>query len=381
MRGFITFTIVSYLSLLFLGCEQINNSSNESLLNNKLSFEEVLVQIPDGMTNDWNYISESYTNNERIVSIYDQFNKRFDNYSLDRNELIGHIMPFSDTLNPFMVLPFMKTNDGFLANTDKGILLLGDNGSLLKRWDHPFKMRNPIPNFNYGKKVIYTSSHFKISTLGPSKIAINLRLPNSHHEGVFNPATFESPIFGELNLLTGHFKEYQIFFPTDFLKDGKSYPEHFDPKFTAYKEKYLAYIFGIDDKIYLYNLDNTEITNHVVSNPKFPINVSSIDINSFKNKAEFSDYKNTLDHYFALFYDNQNNILLRYYAGKVDSGDRKRFVEILNDRFEVVSYFEVDSKYMVTPLFFPNEIWFPYFSGFKSDTMKFYKVVLENGLI
>ncbi len=377
---FFTFTLSFFSLFLIWGCGHNNNSESESLFNYGLSFEEVLVPIPDGMTNDWNFISESYTNNERVVSIYDPFNKSFYNYSLDKKILVGQTMPFSDTLNPLMVLPFIKTDDGFLANTDKGILLLTDNGTLLKRWDHPFKLRNPIPNFKYGRKVIYTSSHFKISNFSPTKIAINLRLPNSHHEGVFNSASYEFPIFGELNLLTGHLKEYPLFFPIDFLKDGKSYPEHFDPKFTAFKKKYLAYMFGIDDKIYLYDLDNGKTTTHVVSNPKFPINVPSIEIDFFKNKAAFSAYKSTLNHYFALFYDYQNNVLLRYYAGQVDGGDRRRFVEILNDKLEIVSYFEVDSKYMVTPLFFPNEIWFPYFSGFKSDTMNFFKVVLEKEL-
>lgn len=372
--------LLIHLASLF-GCSHISDEGKVDLENANLFIQEVLVPIPDSMTNDWNFIAESMEDGEKLVYVFDLYSKGIHSYSLDRMELKSTIFPFSsDTLSAMSVIPFRKITGGYQVNTEKGLLQLTDKGLLNRKWDHPFQRSNPIPDFTYGQNLILFSSDFKMSGFDDSRVPITYRLINTDEDGVYQDQFYEKPLFGEFNFNTGELINYPISLPENFRSNGTSYPSLFAPKFTAFGEKKLAYLTGLDDLIQIFDITTNEITSYKVTNPDFKINIYPIDEATLKNPDQYREYRDGTSIYNGLHYDPVNSIFLRFYSGSKSGAIKKnRYVEILNEDLELLSYFTLDKEFLgaTNPLFFPGEIWFPYFMGYGQDEMKFTKIVLD----
>jgi hypothetical protein len=145
------------------------------------------------------------------------------------------------------------------------------------------------------------------------------------------------------------------------------------PSFTAMGESKLAYSFGIDDVLYVLNIQSGAIEEFKVSNPNFSLNIFPVDQASFNDPAFLDDYSESLQYYGSLYYDPYRDGLLRV-GFKQDNGQRVRVFELLDKEMNIVAQFEQPEYYSGRPLFFPNEMWFPYLQGYKEDTMKLMRV-------
>jgi hypothetical protein len=198
-------------------------------------------------------------------------------------------------------------------------------------------------------------------------------LANIGFVAVYEEDFTEYDIFGSLDLKSGDLTIFPIRFPKDFNKNGNSYPKNFLPSFTAIDDSRMAYSFGIDDIIYILDTKSGVIEEFKVSNPNFRVNMPTLDLPSFTDPSFMANFNAKVQYYGNLFYDPYQNRLIRV-GFKQDRGHSIRVFELLDNNMNIVAQFEQPEVYSGRPLFFPNEMWFPYLQGYKEDTMKLMRV-------
>lgn len=366
--------ILTIISLTVLSCAEVQ----ERNVNVSLSFDEVLLPIPEGLTNDWAGASFSIEDGKRRLHIYDPFQKIIAQYSVDEKRVINILKPFSDTLNPGNSgISLKKIESGYFIKSALGFLHLSNDGKLYNRWDDFIARKNKIENWIYSsKKRLSPSGNYLLSTSSATSTPLATELANVYWEAVFREDFYDFDILSNFDFTTGELTTFPIRFPEKFNQNGKSYPTNFKFTFTGLNDNRIAYSFGIDENIHILDVKTGKVETHEVTNPNLPLKIYPIDNASFQNKDFFTyEYLANYTHYYHLFYHPYWNGIIRM-AVHLENGVNHRIYELINSDWEVVAQFEPPSTYFAIPIFFPNEIWFPYFLGYKPDEMKYYKVTI-----
>jgi len=346
----------------------------------KLSIDEVKVPIPDDMPNDWLRITASFENGERILHQYDQYHKNIIQFSLDRKQIIKRIYPFSDTLDPGNIPVYVQRIDkGYflLGGFKLGFILIDDDENLKNLWNDFYPNKRLIKNWDYNFKYnLRPYSSTSLSMLDKQTIPIYIELANMTYDVVYRDDFYDYDIFGKLDLHTGELERFPIRFPSDFNRNGLSYPMRHLPSFAAMDDGKMAYFFGIDDTIHILDTKTGEITDYSIPNTSFPINIRPVDQAFFMDRNQYREFSSNLSYYAGLYYDPYRKGLLRM-GLKKENNRFTRIYEILDEKMNIVGQFEQPSQYSPTPFFLPNEIWFPFQMGYTEDEMKLMRVVIE----
>ena len=328
------------------------------------------------MPNDWMGVTSSIENNQRVIHIYDGYQKEIIQYNLDRKVIMKRISFLADTLNlgssPFALF---KRKDGyFLSASHKAFLVTDDNGQVLRKWDNYIPKTGIITNWNYSPKFSLRSYNtLTQSMLDDWNIPIHIEAANNAFNAVYKEDFTDRDLFATLDLENGKLRIFPIRFPQQFSANGNSYPMNYLPSFTAMGESRIAYSFGIDDVLYVLNTKSGVIEEFKVSNPNFSLNIFPVDQASFNDPAFLDDYSESLQYYGSLYYDPYREALLRV-GFKQNNGQRVRVFELLDKEMNIIAQFEQSGVFSGRPLFFPNEMWFAYLQGYKEDTMKLMRV-------
>ena len=368
------FFILIVISLSILSCK----SAQERSVNLKLTFDEVILPIPRDLTNDWAGASFSFEEGKKILHIYDPFKKDIALYSVEDKGLIERLQPFSDTLDPGNVpVRLKKIKNGYVIDSPLQIFYFDDDISLISKWDTYIPMKNKIVNRIYGSNSrLNSSGTLSLSLTSNTTIPLGIELANVYQEAVFRNDFYEFDILGNFDFTTGKLTTFPIRFPENFNQNGKSYPTNFKFTFVGLENSKIAYSFGIDENIHVLDVLTGEIDTHFISNPHLPLKIYPIDKASYIDKDFYSyQYLANYTTYRHLFYNPHWHGLLRM-STHVERGIKHRIFELINSNWEIIGQFEFPSEFSVTPIFFPNEIWFPYQLGYKPDEMKYYKVTL-----
>jgi hypothetical protein len=341
-----------------------------------LIIDEVKVSIPDDMPNDWGMATSSWEDGERILYMHDLPTQSIIKYSLDKEEILQRMNPFSDTLDPRNIpVALYKLDDGFfMESAYLGFLRMNEEGKLLHRWDTYYQRASRIKNWDYNTKYrIRNSKNSSLSVLDEWMIPIYIELANQGPAVVFNEDLYEHDLIATLDLKEGLLKTFPVRFPEGYLKNGLSYPSISMPAFTAMGKDKIAINFGIDDVIHVLDVNTGEMVRHSVPNPTMPINITKVDLNTFRNREEYAEANYNSFIYGNLFYDPYRDALVRMGVRKVN-GESIRLFELIDAEMQIMGQFEFSLNYSVKPLFFPNEIWFSFLQGYKEDTMKLMRV-------
>jgi hypothetical protein len=366
--------ILTIISLIVLSCAEVQ----ERNINVSLSFDEVLLPIPDDLTNDWYGASFSVENDQIILHIYDPYQKNIAQYSINEKKVINRLRPFSDTLNPGNnLVRLKKINSGYFASSIFGFLHLDNTGKLLSKYDVYFPQNNRIENWDYSSKLrLSASRNALLSSSSPTTTPLAIELANVFKEAVFREDFYDFDILSNFDFTTGELTTFPIRFPDNFKQNGKSYPTNFKFSFTGLDNGRIAYSFGIDENIHILDVAKGKVETHLVSNPNLPIIIYPIDEISYRDKSFYSDeYLSNYTIYSNLYHHPDMEILLRM-ALKVENGVISTIFELINSNWDIIGEFELPENYFGIPVFFPNEIWFPFRFGYKPDEMKYYKVTI-----
>jgi hypothetical protein len=148
------------------------------------------------------------------------------------------------------------------------------------------------------------------------------------------------------------------------------------PAFTSMGESKMAYFFGNDDMIHVLNTQSGEVEDFKVSNPNFPVNINPIDQASFNDRKISEEFYANSNYYIGLYYDPYRKGLLRI-GLKQQKGISSRIYELLDENMNIVAQFEQPTVNYNNPLFFPDEIWFPFTRGYGENEMKLLRVRIE----
>jgi hypothetical protein len=367
-----------FLVLLFFISAVSCQFGQETALNGalRLTIDQVLLPIPDDMPNDWYGVSGSVESGEWILHLYDIPKKEILQYSIEQKKLISRIAPFSDTLDPRNnLVNVFKSKDGyFLSGGTLGFLKITDSGVLIKKWDDFTPRSSKIKNWSYEFKYsLRSSTSSKLSMLNDWLIPIYIELTNKAYKGVFMEDFYQHDLFATLDLREGVLKNFPVRFPDKFYNNGLSYPLNFLPSFTAYGESAIAYTFGIDEVIHILNVETGEITDYKIPNPEFPLSIRPTEEATLNDMSLFRNYIEEQQYYIGLHYDPFRDGLLRV-GIKKNNGITTRIFELLDKNMTIIAQFEQPSQYSPIPLFFPNEMWFPFQQGYAEDEMKLMRV-------
>lgn len=374
----IRFLLLTFISLTLIACSKPEENSKPNL---KLSFNEVLLPIPEDLTNDWfNTWPLIDDNGQRSLLIYDPYQKNFAKYSLSEKKVIDRLRPFSDTLDPRNIsVSIRKIESGYFLNSAYlGFLYLDNNGELLKRWDAYIPDKNPIPNYNYDLKYRLNTSRSELLTrTGSTSTPLAIVLTNIYMEAIYKEDFYITDILANFNFATGEFKRFPIRYPDHFNQNGKTYPKNSLFAYVGLEDNRIAYCFGIDEDIHVLDVETGEVEVHSIVNPDLPLKIYPIDEAAYKGK-EFFNYEYLANYtvYSNLSYHPDMDLLLRM-ALRVENNIVHKIFEIINSDYQIIGQFEIPEPYSVNPVFFPTEIWFPYLMGYKPDEMKYYRVTIE----
>jgi hypothetical protein len=346
-----------------------------------LFIDEVLLPFNEDIPNVWIGPMGILEVGERILHLYNPYNKSILQFSLDQQKLVNKISPFSDTLDPEnQPINLLRMSDGYFIfdRVNLGFLLTDDAGNLLNRWDYYIPRKNRINNWEYpSKHRIRPSKTNLLSMITESTIPIYIELANVGPFAVYMEDFYEHDLFGMLDLKTGDLRRYLIRFPESFNRNGFSYPMNLIPSFTASGAGKIAFLFGIDDTIHILDTATGEVKDYTVSNPNFPINIQAVDQMTINDRAVYTELSSNMSYYAGLYYDPFRRGLVR--MGIKPLNDKTtRIYELLDEGLTIVGQFEQPNQYSPTPMFFPNEIWFPFQLGYKEDGMKLMRVRMDN---
>ena len=366
-------------SSIIFSCASPTSEVQETLLNKGIEISEEFMPIPDSMTNEWDSRSAYFENGEKRLLVYDIYTQAIHDYSLDQSALLKSMYVFSDTLDPKNTsVKMMKTESGYIFNTSEFFGLFAFDGTLIKKWDIFYPRGNEIKNHTYDFKILPRSSINSFqSVTGVNKLPIRLFLANVFWQGVFEDEFYAYPLFGELDLRTGILKKLPVSFPSNFRVGNKSYPYKFQPAFTGCDDGRIAYQFGIDNIIYTIDTDSEEVKSFEVTNPELPVNIYPIGVETLNDLAEARIYLDNQSTYGEIYYNQYTKGFLRSYS-VTTNGQKRSYMEIINEDMEVLSYFEIDTNYSTVPMIYPGEIWFPFQRGYKENEMKLLKVTLSD---
>jgi hypothetical protein len=372
---------MKFFQILMFVCIVSCQSKQETIIvpQLRLSIDEVKMPIPDNMPNDWGFGASSWEGNERILHLYDINRKEIIQYSLDQEEELKRISPFSDTLDPGNVpLHLYRLNEGYYLSQEPklGFMKIDDEGNLIKLWNSFIPRNNIINNWDYDYKYFLRSSKTgSLSMLDEWTIPIQVELANVAF-GVYREDFYEHDLFATLDMKEGVIRRFPIRFPKDFLLNGRSYPLSGLCSYTAMSGGKIAYNFGINDVIHVLDTQTGEVTDYAVPNSTAPVNIIPIDKNTFMDASQSSEVFANSFYYSQLFYDRYRNGLVRIGVKQVN-GVSSRVIELIDENMKIIGQFEQPSHYSPIPYFFPNEMWFPYWRGFAEDQMKLLRVVIE----
>jgi hypothetical protein len=364
--------ITLFYSLVSCQLEQETNA----ITSLSLTIDEVKVAIPGDVPNDWIGITSSFENNERLLYIYDMFSLNIIKYSLDKEEYILRISPFSDTLNPGNIpMNILKLDTGYLLfDINSGFVKVNDQGKLLKIWDCFIPRNGRIKDWNYDFKYwLRPSKNKTISTFDNRSIPLYVELANVSPRAVYQERFYDHDLLATLNLEEGTIERFPIRFPKDFLNNGLSYPRSSVPSFTAMGSNKIAYNFGVDDVIHVLNINTREVVDFSVVNNEVPINILPVDENTYNDRDQMAAILANSFYYNHLFYDPYRKALVRVGVKTVNNVSSRIF-ELIDENMKIVAQFEQPSQYSPIPLFFPNEMWFPFQQGYAEDEMKLMRV-------
>jgi hypothetical protein len=202
---------------------------------------------------------------------------------------------------------------------------------------------------------------------------IYIELTNKAYKGVFLDDFYQHDIFATLDLKEGVLKSFPVRFPDKFYNNGFSYPLNYLPPFTAYGDSAIAYTFGIDNLIHVLHTETGEITDYKVPNPDFAVNIRPTEEATLNDRSLFQDYIEEQQYYIGLHYDPYRDGLLRV-GIKRNNGISTRIFELLDEEMSIIAQFEQPSEFSGVPIFFPNEIFFPFQQGYAEDEMKLMRV-------
>ncbi len=368
-------TLLTIISFSFLSCSEVPVERN---VNVKLVFDEVLLPIPNDLTNDWRGASFSVENGQKILHIYDPFHKDISQYSVDEKKVINRLKPFSDTLDPGNSgIMFKKLRSGYFVHSSLDFLHISNQGNLLAKWDYFIGKKNKMENWDYEtRKRLFSTGNVMVSATSSTSVPLAIELTNVFWEGVFRQDFYEFDILSNFDFTTGQLTTFPIRFPASFNQNGKSYPTNHKFSFTGSEDGRIAYSFGIDENIHVLDIATGKVETHEVKNPNLPINIYPIDKASYLDKDFYTyEYLRNYTMYRHLLYSPYWDGFLRM-AVHLDNGNLHLIYELINSDWEVVGQFEVPSAYHPIPIFFPNEIWFPFRLGYKPDEMKYYRVTI-----
>jgi hypothetical protein len=204
-------------------------------------------------------------------------------------------------------------------------------------------------------------------------VPVQIELANVAYSAVFRDDFYQHDLFATLDLKEGTLKQFPIRFPDNFYNNGFSYPMNFLPSFTANGPSSMAYFFGLDDVIHVLNTETGEISEHKIPNPNFPLNIRPIDQAGYNDALYRREHYANLSYYAGLFFDPYRNGLVRM-GMKTENGNTSRIFELIDKKMQIVAQFEQSIEYTPNPVFFPNEMWFPYLQGYAEDEMKLMRV-------
>ncbi|MFC2188899.1 hypothetical protein ACFCT7_16410 [Fulvivirgaceae bacterium LMO-SS25] len=367
--------------LLFAGLVYSCNSVEENVNSFKpdlIEFDEFTVPIPPYMTNAWNITSEVPNSDTKNIIIWDDYKKTFFEYSIDKKAVVDSLVLNSDTLNLNGFNTFAKNNRGYFIETNFDFFWLDKNGQLLSNWSKTTRGSKSMKNHDYTKAIL-GSDGLKQSILNSTSFPLGYRLINERGMGVYEDVFYEFPVLGSVDMETGEVIQYEVYFPKDeYLIGEESFPTLAFLQFTACGKDCLAFSFRIDDKIHILNIKSGEVRSHSLKNEYFDVEIAPISKSNFENQStKMAYYSSTSRTYGKNFYNPYTEGFVRVGSEKIQ-GNQKRICEIINKDMEIVGYTFLPDNYFLPPLFFEDEILFPYFQGYKEDEMKFVRIKLDN---
>ena len=371
-------TAISLFLVIIVSCQQPQQETS-IVPQLSLSIDEVKVPLSDDMPNDWNGVTSSFENGERLLHIYDVYRKNIIQYSLDQEKLLKRVLPFSDTLDPRNVsVSLYRLNNGYyLSSASLGFMKIDEEGKLIRVWDHFIPRRARIKNWDYDTKYrLRSSKNLILSMLDEWTIPIHIELANVFMDGVYLNDFYTHDIFASLDMNSGELVQFPIRFPEQFNTNDLSYPRHLIPAFVGMGASKMAYFFGHNDNINLLDTQSGKVEELKVSNPNFPVNINPIDRASFLNSTITEEVYANSNYYIGLYFDPYRKGLLRT-GINIQDGISSRIYELLDENLKIVAQFEQPTIDYSRPLFFPNEIWFPYDQGFAENEMKLLRVRIE----
>lgn len=365
--------------LLFAGLVYSCNSVEENVNSFKpdlIEFDEFTVPIPPYMTNAWNITSEVPNSDTKNIIIWDDYKKTFFEYSIDNMAVVDSLVLNSDTLNLNGFISFAKNNRGYFIETIFDFFWLDNNGQLLSNWSKTTRGSKSMKNHDYTKAIL-GSDGLKQSVLNEKSLPLTFRLVNEFGFGVFEDKFYEFPVLGSVDMETGEVTQYDVYFPKDEYQIGEeSFPTLAFLQFTACGKDCLVFSFRIDDKIHILNTKSGEVRSHSLKNEYFNFEITPISKSNFENQStKMAYYSATSRTYSKNFYNPYTEGFVRVGSEKIQ-GNQKRICEIINKEMEIVGYTFLPDNYFLPPLFFEDEILFPYFQGYKEDEMKFLRIKL-----
>ncbi len=370
------------LILIFLMSSSIVccNSSEEKELSffpEYLDFEEFTVPIPPYMTNAWNVISEVHNSDTKNIVIWDDYKKSFFEYSIDKGQVVDSLVLNGDTLNLNGFNIFSKNEKGYFISTNFDFYWLDNKGQLLSNWSKIPKGRNPLKSNDFSK-VILSYDGLRQSVLNETTLPLTFRLINEFGMGVYENSFYEFPVLGSLNMETGEVSQFDVYFPKEEFKVGEeSFPTKAFLSFTSCGPNCLAYIYGINEKIYFLNTKSGEVKSHSLRNEYFNVIINPISKSNFEDNTIKAEYFSKISTYSKIYYNPYNQGFVRIGEEKTQ-GSSRYICEIISKELEIISYMYLPQNYMKRPIFFEDEILFLYFQGYKEDEMKFLRIRLDS---
>jgi len=342
-----------------------------------LKVDELYLPIPENMPNDWYNLTGSIEDRVRVLHIYDKKEKNIIQYSIDEEKILNKVNPFFDTLDPGNIpVSLYRIENGYFldAGAKLGFLVINDQGDLINIWNYFRPISNIITNWEYNFKYSLRSSKTsKLSMFDGTTIPIYIELANVLNDAVYSEDFYDHDIFASLNLKTGNLTRHVSSFPDSFKVGRLSFPELYIPSFTATFDNKIAYSFGFEKTVYFLDLTTNEVSSVDINNPSFQVNMKPVSRESFLNREYYKDFSSNFSFYAGLFYDPYNSNLVRMGVKRTGTTTSRLF-EIIDKEMNIVGQFEQPLSYSPIPVFFLNEILFPYLQGYKEDTMKLMRV-------
>jgi hypothetical protein len=345
---------------------------DESIL---LNTQEVLIDVPSTVTNAWDFLSEVEVNDQKLLYVWDNYKKAFHKFDLSNNQHLSSIFPFQDTVAITDLVSFSKLKEGYFIDALQSFIWMDENGKVLKVWDKIFPRRNQIPDYNYSH-FLMSSSYLKHSLITENETPLNFRMNGSLSRlPVFNKEFYEFGILGSLNFKTGVLNRFDIRFPDNLTKDGKAFPKHYPLSFTGMEDGRIAYIFGNDEHIYVFDSQTGEHIKNLVINSEMRVSPYLVSEEDWNSPSFRENYNSNLNSYNHLYYDPYRKVYIRLLNQRIN-GVSNFHLEFINNKFELLGSMPISKEYWIVPLFYSDGIYFPY-RAYKEDQIKFLKVTLD----